>query len=275
VAYLFREHFLFPHLTVLENAAFGARATPGRAREWLERLGVADLAPRHPGTLSEAERQRVALARALASMPDAVLLDRSTAALDVPARAQFLDLERLAQRESGVPFVHVAHSPAEAARVANRAVVLEAGSVVQQGPPLAVLNTPRSLTLARIAGFENIIPARVAEHRREEGITVVEADGLRLEMGFQRGEIGSAIELAIRAEEILIARREVRDTSARNVLAAVVREARIEQDCAEVIVETPFPLRVSVTPATVGRLELTPGAQVYLLIKARAIHRLE
>jgi molybdate transport system ATP-binding protein len=153
--------------------------------------------------------------------------------------------------------------------------VLEAGSVVQQGPPLAVLNTPRSLTLARIAGFENIIPARVAEHRREEGITVVEADGLRLEMGFQRGEIGSAIELAIRAEEILIARREVRDTSARNVLAAVVREARIEQDCAEVIVETPFPLRVSVTPATVGRLELTPGAQVYLLIKARAIHRLE
>jgi len=275
LGYLFQEYLLFPHLTVLENAAFGARATRARALEWLDRLGVAELAPRHPGTLSGGEQQRVALARALASAPDAVLLDEPTAALDLASRAQILDLERMAQRESGVPFVHVSHSPAEAVRVADRAVVLEAGRVVQQGTPLEVLNTPRSLTVARIAGFENILPARIVEHRRQEGTTTVEAEGVRFEMGFQGGAIGSAIELAIRAEEILIARREVRDTSARNVIAGTVGEVRVEQDRAEVTVTTPLPLRVSVTPATVRRLELTVGARIYLLIKARAIHRLE
>jgi len=146
---------------------------------------------------------------------------------------------------------------------------------VQAGTPLEVLNTPRSLAVARIAGFENILPARIVEHRREEGTTVVEAGGVRFEMGFQGGAAGTALELALRAEDILIARREIRETSARNVIAGTVAEVRVEADRAEVTVATPLPLRVSVTPATVLRLELAPGTQVYLLIKARAIHRLE
>ena len=104
---------------------------------------------------------------------------------------------------------------------------------------------------------------------------MVEAGEVRLEMGFQGGAVNVAIELAIRADDILLARREVRETSARNVIAGTVSEVRVEQDRAEVTVLTPLPLRVSVTPATIRQLEITVGARVYLLIKARAIHRLD
>lgn len=274
VGYLFQDYLLFPHLTVLENAAFGSRATPSRALEWLERLGVADLAPRHPGTLSGGEQQRVALARALASEPALVLLDEPTAALDLASRSHLLDLERLAQRQAGVPFVHVSHSPAEAARIGDHAVVLDAGRVVQEGTPVEVLNTPVSLAVARVAGFENVLPAVVVEHHEAEGTTRIDAGGVRLEMGFLGLPPGTAIEVALRSEDIILARSEVRGTSARNVIAGRVAAVRIERQRAEVTVETPLPLRVSVTPATVRELQLEPGAKVYLLIKARALHRL-
>ncbi|MGD8376054.1 MAG: ATP-binding cassette domain-containing protein [Acidobacteriota bacterium] len=277
VGYVFQDYLLFPHLTAYENALFGARGTDGRRRaaSWLERLGIADLGPRHPATLSGGERQRVALARALASRPDALLLDEPVAALDLATRSDLLDAIRAAQAESGIPFVHVCHSPSEAARVGQRAVVLAAGRVVQEGAPLEVLNAPRSLAVARVAGLENVLPARVLAHDPERGLTWIEAGGARLAMGFNDLPEGTGLDVGLRAEDILLARQAVQGTSARNVLAGEVLEIRVEGRRAEVEVGIPAPLRVSVTPATVAEMELAPGTQVHLLIKAWALHRVD
>jgi molybdate transport system ATP-binding protein len=277
VGFAFQDYLLFPHLSVLDNVTFGihhALHRRRRALEWLERLGAADLAPRHPTTLSGGEQQRVALARALASGPDLVLLDEPTAALDLGTRAEILDALRAAQREAAVPFLHVCHSPSEATRVGDRAVVMAGGRVVQQGTPLEVLSTPRSLAVAEVGGFENVLAARVLEHREEQGVTLVEADGVKLEMGYHRLPPGAELDVALRAEDIIVALEPLR-TSARNVLRATVRRVHREQARVELEVAAPAPLRVKVTPITVDEMNLREGTTVYLLIKARALHPLE
>ena len=280
VGYVFQKPLLFPHLTVLENVAFGIRRhRPGRrerqALEWLERVGVVDLAARHPTTLSGGEQQRVALARALAAEPGLVLLDEPTAALDLQSRSEMLEVTRSAQGESGVPFLYVCHSPSEATRIGDRAVVLSDGRVAQQGTPLEVLSAPGSLAVARTGGFENVLPARVLEQREEEGVTLLEAEGVRLEMGYHRLPVGAELDVALRAEDIIVALEPVRGTSARNVLECRVRRVREEKGRAELEVLLPAPLLVSVTSVTVRELRIKEGSRVFLLIKARAIHPLE
>ena len=138
VAYVFQDYALFPHLDVLDNAAYGlaargvARATRrATARTWLERLGIAPLAAARPRDLSGGERQRVALARALAWTPRAVLLDEPFAALDAATRAGVRDELRTTLASLGVPVVLVTHDEADVSLFAAPVVRLERGRVVR------------------------------------------------------------------------------------------------------------------------------------------------
>ena len=137
LGYLPQDYALFPHLDVLGNATFGLGHLPRaerlrRAGEWLERLGVAHLAPRSPVGLSGGERQRVALARALARNPRALLLDEPFASLDPVARRDLRVAMRAWLREWRLPALIVSHDLADAV-LADRIAVLERGRVVQQG----------------------------------------------------------------------------------------------------------------------------------------------
>jgi ABC-type sulfate/molybdate transport systems ATPase subunit len=138
VGYVFQDYALFPHLDVLDNAAYGLAArgvarTARRAtaRAWLERLGIAPLAAARPRELSGGERQRVALARALAWNPRAVLLDEPFAALDAATRAGVRDEVRTTLASLGVPVVLVTHDEADVALFAAPVVRLELGRVVR------------------------------------------------------------------------------------------------------------------------------------------------
>ncbi|HYV44870.1 MAG TPA: ATP-binding cassette domain-containing protein [Myxococcaceae bacterium] len=153
VGYVPQAYALFPHLTALENVAFGLRGPDrsARARAMMERLGVADLARRRPTSLSGGEQQRVALARALAPEPRLLLLDEPLAALDVVSRRQvrrFL-AERLRSLE--IPSIVVTHDIDDARTLGDRLAILERGRVVDSGDLTSVLQRRASPFAAELA----------------------------------------------------------------------------------------------------------------------------
>jgi molybdate transport system ATP-binding protein len=167
VGYVFQNYRLFPHLTVAANVAFGPRARgQGRAAaataaaHWLGRLGLAGLAERKPRELSGGQAQRVALARALAADPGLLLLDEPLSALDAGARLDVQAELRTHLASFAGPCLLVTHDPLEALVLADRLLVIEAGRIVQDGPPTRVARQPATRYVARLVGL-NLYAGRV------------------------------------------------------------------------------------------------------------------
>jgi molybdate transport system ATP-binding protein len=170
VGLVFQHYALFPHLNALENVAVCANIhwtssqKNAQAMALLERMGLADLAHRHPHQLSGGQQQRVALARALvrivplpgeAAQPGVLLLDEPFSAVDAPMR-QVLYRE-LAQLHASLqlPIVLVTHDLAEARRLADKVVIVDGGTTLQSGPPERVLRSPRNARVAELVGIHN------------------------------------------------------------------------------------------------------------------------
>lgn len=166
VGYLPQGHALFPHLRAWENVAFSLRGAQRReqAIQWLERVGMADLAERWPSSLSGGQQQRVALARALARKPSLLLLDEPTSALDPVTRDEVL-AELIAEvHQAGIPALAVSHDPALAA-VADRLVLMHGRRIVQIGTPEQVHAQPASGAVARLLGLRNVQRGRILGSR--------------------------------------------------------------------------------------------------------------
>jgi molybdate transport system ATP-binding protein len=166
VGLLSQQALLFPHLSAIDNVAFGPRSTgAGRraaratAERWLAEVDASSLAGRRPAQLSGGQAQRVAIARALACEPELLLLDEPFAALDVDATPAIRSLLRRVVRASGVTTMMVTHDVLDAVVLADRVVVLDAGRVVESGTTGDVLTRPRSAFAARIAGLD-LVPGR-------------------------------------------------------------------------------------------------------------------
>ena len=160
IGVVFQDYLLFPHLTALDNVAFGLR-TRGvprreareRARVWLQRMGLAEHGRRRPRELSGGQAQRVALARALAVAPALLLLDEPLAALDARSRRDTrTELRRHLADHPGATVV-VTHDLADAMVLADRVVIVEDGQSVQEGTPAAVAERPRTDFVARLVGL--------------------------------------------------------------------------------------------------------------------------
>ncbi len=161
---VWQNYALFPFLTVLDNVAFGLRNDDvtkrerhRRSVEWLERLGIANLAQRNPATLSGGQAQRVALARALVLEPDILLLDEPLSALDahmvVKMQAELAEL----QRALGITFLYVTHNQSEAFAMADRVVIMNNSEIQQVGSPVDVYRAPKTRFVAEFVGTNNII----------------------------------------------------------------------------------------------------------------------
>ncbi|KJL41109.1 amino acid ABC transporter ATP-binding protein [Microbacterium trichothecenolyticum] len=147
---VFQSYNLFPHLTVLDNVTLASRVvhrTPrreaeARALELLGRIGLADLAREHPDRLSGGQQQRAAIVRAIATDPEVLFLDEITSALDPELVGEVLELVRQLAAD-GATILMATHEMAFARDVAHRVVFLDAGTIVEQGPPADVLAAPR------------------------------------------------------------------------------------------------------------------------------------
>nr|WP_308268039.1 ABC transporter ATP-binding protein [Yinghuangia soli] len=160
IGYVPQDGALFPHLTAARNVAYGLRGrglsragARESAREWLDRLGLAGLAGRRPGQLSGGQQQRVALARALAPEPRLLLLDEPLAALDVETRASVRHTLRAHLGPYDGACLIVTHDPVDALSLADRMLVVESGTVVQDASPAEVTRAPRSAWVARMLGL--------------------------------------------------------------------------------------------------------------------------
>jgi polar amino acid transport system ATP-binding protein len=150
IGMVFQRFNLFPHMTALENvieAPIRVRKTPRaeatrRGKELLERVGVADKLATYPSQLSGGQQQRVAIARALAMQPKLMLFDEPTSALDPELVGDVLDVMRKLARD-GMTMVVVTHEVGFAREVCDTAIFMDAGMVVEAGPPREVFDSPK------------------------------------------------------------------------------------------------------------------------------------
>jgi len=160
---------LFPHLTALENVAFGLRvhgtpraAAADGATEWLRRVGLHDHGGQRPARLSGGQQQRVALARALATAPAAILLDEPLTSLDTETAGDVRALLHRQLAETGTTAIVATHDAVDAVALASRLVVLEDGRITQSGPVRDVLAAPATRFVAAVAGLNRVVGRRDA-----------------------------------------------------------------------------------------------------------------
>lgn len=265
VGFVFQDYLLFPHMSVLDNVAFGLRArgearqsAERRAREWLDRLEIGDLASRKPGRLSGGQAQRVALARALVIEPDLLLLDEPLAALDAGTRASVRSLLRRHLADFHGAVVMVTHDPMDAMVLADRVVVLEDGHAVQAGTPGDVARRPESSYVAQLVGVNML------RGHAHDGVVDLDSGG---EIRIANVAISGPVIVALRPEAISVHLQHP-EGSARNVWQSRVSSLEARGDLVRLEVEGPPALTAVITPAAVADLGLHEGADVWLTAKA-------
>lgn len=245
VGLVFQDRLLFPHLSARANVAFGLRSTGTdkvqartRATEWLERLGVGDLALRKPDQLSGGQAQRVALARALVTRPGLLLLDEPFAALDVGvATALRLDLAQHLATYDGIT-VLVTHDALDALTLANRVIVLDRGRIAQEGSAQEVAARPQTGHVARLVGL-NVV-----------------REGARL---------------AAFSPTVVTVSVDPPHGSARHRWQGPIVAASPHGDAVRLLVDAGQDLLADVTPAATAELGLHPGRAVWLSVKETAV----
>jgi len=167
---VFQAYSLFPHMTVIDNVAFGLKlrgrdsaARRARAGDMLDLVGLNEHANRYAHQLSGGQQQRVALARALAIEPSVLLLDEPLSALDAKVRVQLREEIRRVQIEVGTTTLFVTHDQEEALSVADRVGVMNAGRLEQLAPPAELYSAPASRFVGEFVGLSNRIPAQVRD----------------------------------------------------------------------------------------------------------------
>jgi len=152
VGMVFQQFNLFPHMTALENVAFGPRKARSvssaeaqkTARDLLDKVGLADFEDKLPGQLSGGQQQRVAIARALAVNPKVMLFDEPTSALDPEMIGEVLDVMKNIAKDSGMTMVVVTHEMGFASQVGSRLLFMDDGRIVEEGKPTEIMRNPQS-----------------------------------------------------------------------------------------------------------------------------------
>jgi molybdopterin-binding protein len=232
------------------------------------------VAGRRPQQLSGGEQQRVALARALGCDPAILLLDEPLSALDAATRARLLGEMVELQRKSNIPFLYVTHSPADAVRAGDSALILNAGRIVTEGKPAEVFNAPRDSATLQSVGGENILAGEVQEQNESEGISVIDLGGCKLMTPYNSLPKGTSVTIGIRSDDIIVSRERMGQTSARNLLEGTIRQIVQDGTQVELITNCGLDLKVRVTAQALDALGLRPGVKVHLLIKANSCHLL-
>lgn len=265
IGVLFQGLWLFPHLSVRDNVAYGLwaggeRRTHARARvaPLLERLELAELAERRPDALSGGEAQRVALARALAPQPRLLLLDEPLSALDLEGRPRTRAFLQEALTEFAGPRLVITHDPLEALLLADHLVVLEEGRVVQSGPTAEVRRRPRTRYVATLAGVN------LVEGELREGVLRAGA----LELTAEHSEVPAGAVLAtIHPSAVRIAHASPAQSEP-NTWRAHVASLELDGDRVRVRLDVPSGFCAELAAEDLDLRSVAPGTSVFASVVA-------
>jgi molybdate transport system ATP-binding protein len=268
VGVVFQDYALFPHLTVLENVAFGPRslgaskkAARAKAQEQLNSLGITELADRKPHQISGGQAQRVALARALATQPRVLLLDEPLAALDAQTRESVrTELEKQIKAFDGC-VVFVTHDPLDAMLLADRVIVLENGVIAQEGTPGELSARPSTDYVAALMGV-NLMRGTALD-----GVLHVEGGGF---LYIPQRELNGEVLAVLRPEAITLHQNEP-EGSARNVWQGTIRGLTPMHDRIRVSIDASPPVVATVTHSSVAELKLSAGTPIWVSAKTLTI----
>jgi putative spermidine/putrescine transport system ATP-binding protein len=203
IGMVFQSYALFPHLSVLDNVAYGLKlrkvATAERrqrAQALLDTVGLGEYAQRAVAQLSGGQQQRVALARALAIDPRALLLDEPLSALDAGVRGHLRDQIRAIQQRFGATTLLVTHDQEEALAMADRVAMLKDGRLLQIATPREIYEQPASRAVAEFVGLSTILPAKVA------GLNKLDLGFAQLAAPTGMRAPGTALHVLVRPEHI-------------------------------------------------------------------------
>jgi spermidine/putrescine transport system ATP-binding protein len=217
---VFQSYALFPHMTVLENVAFGLRRRRigdpvAKAHEALRLVELDHLAARKPLQLSGGQQQRVALARAIVNRPALLLLDEPLGALDLKLRRQMqLELKSI-QEEVGLTFLHVTHDQEEAMTMADTVAVMNKGQIEQMGPPEQLYELPKTAFVANFLGQSNLFTGTVSD-TTSDAISV-DVAGTRVVVPVARAHRhAGSVTVGVRPEKLTLHREVPPEQSGRN-----------------------------------------------------------
>ena len=269
IGLMFQDYLLFPHLTAVENVAFGLRArgidkkaAREKAAQTMARLGLDGLAEAKPGSMSGGQQQRVAMARALVTDPKLLLLDEPLAALDVSTKTDVRRLLRQVLRQSHAANVLVTHDLLDAVALSDRMIVIQDGGIVQTGTPAEVTARPRSKYVADLVGV-NLL-------RGTANGTVLEVDG-----GGQLtcAEPATGPLLAVIAPaDVSVSRQQPEGQGQKeNIWPGQISAVDLMGDRVRVRTEGKPAITAEVPPAAVDELKLDDGGELWTSISPAAI----
>ncbi|MEV4567754.1 ABC transporter ATP-binding protein [Nonomuraea sp. NPDC049419] len=267
IGMVFQDYLLFPHLSALDNVAFGPRCqgvpkaeARRAAADLLERVGLADRAGARPRQLSGGQAQRVALARALAVRPELLLLDEPLAALDAHTRLEIRSQLRRHLADFDGATVLVTHDPLDAMVLADRLIVIEQGAVVQEGPPAEVARRPRTDYVARLVGL-NLYRGSADAGRVKVGELLLHSSE----------QLSGPAFVAFPPAAVALYRSRP-DGSPRNLWRGRIDGLERHGDNVRVHLDGPITAFADITPAAVADLDLSPGQEIWASVKATETH---
>jgi spermidine/putrescine transport system ATP-binding protein len=267
---VFQSYALFPHLTVVENVAFGLRRRglkdiKKQVQDMLELVELQEYAGRRPAQLSGGQQQRVALARALINRPQVLLLDEPLGALDLKLRRQMqIELKRI-QTEVGITFVHVTHDQEEAMTMADTIAVMNAGVIEQMGDPLALYENPATTFVSNFLGQSNLVAATVLE--RDQDTVLIDVQGSKLVAPTSRARSSEGdVWVGVRPEKVFLAAAGSETDDGSNVLRdATVTDVSFVGVSTQYLARLPWGQELTVFEQNTGAREsFRPGDRVDL-----------
>lgn len=270
-AFVFAEYALFGHMSVIENVAFGLRASGydrksarKKSIDALERINVAALGPRCASSLSSGEAQRVAIARALALEPRVLLLDEPLSAIDVERRPPIREVLQQRIAHAGITAVLVTHEPIEAMLFSDMLIVMENGAVVQRGSSAELRERPLT---SYVAAFSGVNLYRGVARPLANGISEVEVPGALVVIV---GQVSGPVALVIDPDAIALSPTRP-ESSARNALRGIVASVVPDGAALRVSVASTPPIVARITKQSADELGIAPGASVFATFKASEV----